>query len=376
MDRREFIGASAAAVGAALAGAATAVEVEPAIEGDTAWYDVRKWGVEGKGWAETERYFDRLPPKAHGVVRQPVWDLSRQSAGMMARFQTDAKNLRVRYTLLSSNLALPHMPATGVSGVDLYAQDTDGQFRWLAVSFPTAKAVEAQLVPEVDPSTEQRGRSYHLYLPLYNGTESLEVGVPKAAAFRAQPPRTSKPILFYGTSIMQGACASRPGIALTAILGRRLKMPVVNLGFSGNGQMEPEVGKLLAELDPAVYVIDCLPNMSPELVAQRAAPLAQQLRAARPETPILLVEDRTFTNAPFRQSARIAHHERRQALRKAFDELKRAGVGDLHYLPGDDLVGDDGEGATDGSHPNDLGMMRYADAYEPALRKLLRPVGK
>jgi lysophospholipase L1-like esterase len=160
-------------------------------------------------------------------------------------------------------------------------------------------------------------------------------------------------------------------MAFPAILGRRLRRPVLNLGFSGNGRMEPEVGALLAELDPRVYVIDCLPNMNEETVTERAVPLVRQLRQARPETPILLVEDRSFTNTPFFPARREHHRKSREALRRAFRELTGSGVERLYSLDGDHLLGLDGEAATDGSHPNDLGMVRYADAYEPVLRRIL-----
>jgi lysophospholipase L1-like esterase len=161
-------------------------------------------------------------------------------------------------------------------------------------------------------------------------------------------------------------------MAIPAILGRRLRRPVVNLGFSGNGRMEPEVGALLAELDPCVYAIDCLPNMNEETVRERAAPLVRQIRRARPDTPILLVEDRSFTNTPFFPARKEHHRKSREALRRAFRELTESGVEQLYYLDGDHLLGLDGEAATDGSHPNDLGMVRYADAYEPVLRAILK----
>src|SRR5262249_29415705 len=143
-------------------------------------------------------------------------------------------------------------------------------------------------------------REYLLYLPLYNGVKSVEVGVPKGAALTKASPRPAdhaKPLVFYGTSITQGGCASRPGMVHTAILGRRLERPVINLGFSGNGRMEREMAELLAELAPAVYVLDCLPNMDAALVAQRVEPFVRTLRKARPDTPILLVEDRSYTTA-------------------------------------------------------------------------------
>ena len=200
----------------------------------------------------------------------------------------------------------------------------------------------------------------------------MEIGVEKNSFFNPLRPRKEKPILFYGTSIMQGACASRPGLAFPAILGRRLRRPTINLGFSGNGIMEPEVASLLAELDPCVFVIDCLPNMNEKNVSERTIPLVKKLRESHSKTPILLVEDRSFTNTSFFPSIKIHHHKSRAALKKAFADLVYDGVVNLYYLDGDYLLGRDGEGATDGSHPNDLGMLRYADAYEPVLRSILK----
>jgi len=353
------------------AGRVAAAEVAPKVEDDVAWYDVTGWGVEGKGWIDTARYFDRLPAKAEGSVRAAVWNLSRHSAGMLVRFRTDATTIHARYALLSGSLAMPHMPATGVSGLDLYARDEQGRDRWLAVSRPAAQQMTLVLASDIDPLPDSQPRLYTVYLPLYNGVESLEIGVPSTCKFEPVAPRTEKPLVFYGTSIMHGACASRPGMSITGILGRRLDKPVINLGFSGNGRMEAEVGALLAELDPCVYVIDCLPNMTGAEVAERAEPLVRQLRAARPDTPILLVEDRTYTYAPFRRSARERHAASRAALRASYEKLLASGMDRLYYLAGDVLLGDDGEAATDGSHPSDLGMVRYADAYEKVLREIL-----
>jgi lysophospholipase L1-like esterase len=266
---------------------------------------------------------------------------------------------------------MPHMPATGVSGLDLYARDEQGRDRWLAVNRPDAQQMQLVLAADIDALPASQPRLYTVYLPLYNGVESLEIGVAAGCRFEPVPPRTDKPLVFYGTSIMHGACASRPGMSITGIVGRRLDRPVINLGFSGNGRMEAEVGELLAELEPSVYVIDCLPNMTGPEVAERAEPLVHQLREARPECPILLVEDRTYTYAPFRRSARDRHTAARAALRSAYQKLTEAGFERLYYLAGDPLLGDDGEAATDGSHPSDLGMMRYADAYEKVLREIL-----
>lgn len=339
----------------------------PRVEEGTTWYDVSTWGVEGKAWSDTKRYFDRLPGKAEGVARGPVWSLSRHSAGMAARFKTDASRISVRYVLLSESVAMPHMPATGVSGVDLYAKNERGQWRWLGITRPDSKNVRADLASDITAVK----REYMAYLPLYNGVESLEIGVPEQAAFEPLPPRSDKPIVFYGTSILHGGCASRPGMAFPAILGRRLDRPTINLGFSGNGKMDPEVGGWMAEIDAAAYVIDCLPNMTGPEVAERAEPLVRQLRAEHPQTPIVLVEDRTYSNAEFKPSSQERHSTSRAALKAAYERLVSGGVTGLSYLEGEHLLGDDGEATVDSSHPSDLGMMRMADALEPVLRKAL-----
>jgi len=157
----------------------------------------------------------------------------------------------------------------------------------------------------------------------------------------------------------------------TAILGRRFERPVINLGFSGNGRMEPEVATLLAEIDAAVYVIDCLPNITAADVAARTRPCVEILRKARPETPILLVEDRSYADSFLVPSKRERNRTSRAALRKVFEELKADGAQQIHYLAGEHLLGDDNEGTVDSSHPTDLGFMRQADAFAEVLRPIL-----
>ncbi len=339
------------------------------IPADVAWHDVTKWGVEGRAWGDQmrKRYFDRLPAKADGKVTPTVWGLSRDSAGMAVRFKTDATDIYVRYKLSKTALGMPHMPATGASGIDLYARDEAGKWRWVNVTKPATPQITTAIASGLAPGE----REYLAYLPLFNGVDALEFGAVAAAKFEEQAPRTAKPIVFYGTSITHGACASRPGMLHTAILGRRLDTPVVNLGFSGNGKMDAAVGELLGEVDAAVFVIDCCPNMGPDLITERCVPLIKQLRAARPSTPIILVEDRRMTNEWIRPTQKALHDGNHAALKKAYAELQAAGIAGLSYIEGDHLYGDDGEGATDASHASDLGFMRQADIFEPVLRAAL-----
>ncbi len=198
----------------------------------------------------------------------------------------------------------------------------------------------------------------------------MSIGVEKDCTFEGLKPR-SKPVVFYGTSITHGACASRPGMVHTAILGRKLDMPVVNLGFSGNGRMDQAVGEYLVQVDAAAYVIDCLPNMQPQDVTAKCIPLVEQIRKSKPETPIVLVEDRRFTNDWITPAKQKFHTDNHAALKAAYDELVKRGVTQLYYIQGDKLYGDDTEGATDASHANDLGFMRQAEIFEPVLRKAL-----
>jgi hypothetical protein len=333
------------------------------------WYDIRRLGVEGQGWQETRAPFDRLPEKAEKLVRPPVWNLSRHSAGMCVRFVTAAQVIHARWSLTSSNLAMPHMPATGVSGLDLYVKH-EGRWQWLSVGRPTQQNNQVQLASGLAAGRHE----YLLYLPLYNGVTSVELGIARdhsLARAEPRPPERRKPVVFYGTSITQGGCASRPGMVHTAILGRRLDCPVINLGFSGNGKMEPEMATLLAELDPAAYVLDCLPNMNAAEVAERVEPFVQTLRKAHPLTPILLVEDRTYANAAVLTTQRQRNSDSRAALRRCHERLMAAGVKNLHYLPGDRLLGTDGEDTVDGSHPTDLGFLRQAEAFQGVLKPLL-----
>ena len=332
------------------------------------WFDALELGLHGQGWSDTKHPYDRLPATAEGVVRDPVWNLAKRSAGFCVRFVTDSPQINARWTLRFESLAMNHMPATGVSGLDLYVRD-GGVWRWVGIGRPTAfPNNEASLLSNVPPGIHE----YALFLPLYNGVDSVKIGIAADARIaRSTGWDNKRPICIYGTSIVQGGCASRPGMAHSAILSRRLDRPVINLGFSGNGKMEPEIATLLAELDPAVYVIDAAPNMNAELIAERTEPLVREIRRARPDTPIVLVENIVYQNGWFIDASRESYTSKNTALRNAFQNLKRSRVPNIHYIATDALLGNDGDATVDGTHPTDLGFQRMADAIEPTLQKLL-----
>jgi len=343
----------------------------PSADGATFWFNALDLGLEGQGWTQLEHPYDRLPAAAKGVVPEPVWSLGHDTAGLCVRFVTDSRSVSARWSLRSQDLAMAHMPATGVSGLDLYARRTDGSWGWAGQGRPSVATGNEQVLVSGVP---EGAHEYLLYLPLYNGAESLEIGVQAGASISkapAYPPERAKAVLVWGTSIVQGGCASRPGMAYPAILARRFDRPFINLGFSGNGRMDPPVTYLIAQLDVAAYVIDCGPNLSPELVTERTEPLVRVLRAAHADTPIVLVECVPYEHSWFVAAAQASYEGKNAALKAAFDRLAAEGVPGLYYVPCDGMFGDDNESTVDGTHPTDVGFLRMADTIEPVLRKAL-----
>ncbi|MCY3017496.1 MAG: SGNH/GDSL hydrolase family protein [Planctomycetota bacterium] len=340
------------------AGTSAAGDAAPAAKDSEKWQSLAEY-LEGRGWQNTPSPFARLPVTAQAAVPKSVWSLGGNSTGLCAHFATDANSFKVRWTLTSANLAMPHMPATGASGIDLYGREGGGGWTWIANGRPGGVTNTASF-----GGVPGKPAECLLYLPLYNGVSALEISLPPGTTLQAVPAKAdrAKPIVFYGTSITQGGCASRPGLAYTSLIGRRLDWPVVNLGFSGSGKMELEMAGLIAELDARILVLDCLWNMSPEQVDERVEPFIQVLRKKHADTPILLVEDSTVrARTPTTKGAR---------LKAIYDRLSPADK-NLHFLSAKDLLGTDAEGTVDGCHPNDIGMLRHADAMTPVLRKIL-----
>jgi len=337
---------------------------------DLEWVDAKKLTVEGLGFKDVKSPYDRLPGRAEGVVPAAVWTLSRDSAGALVRFNAATTEIYARWTVTNKNLASANITAIASSGLDLYAKTDAGKWRWLGMGQPTFPETTAALITGI-PATQ---REFMVYLPLRNGVTSLEFGVPKGAAIQPGPPRAagSKSIVFYGTSITHGIGASRAGMTHVAMLGRTFNREVINLGFSGNGRMEPEVVKFVAELDPAVFVLDCLPNMNAQQVAERIVPGVKLLREAHSDTPILLVEDRNIQTGFLVEARRKANDANHAALRESFAKLQAEMVPQIYYLEGANLLGDDGEATVDGSHPTDLGFTRQAAEFERVLRPVLK----
>ncbi len=336
------------------------------------WTDAVELCIEGIGWIDTKETFHRLPAYAEGTVREVVWDLGCTTTGVTVTFATNATAIRARWRLGNPTLWANHTPIYAYSGIDLYARTPTGRWRWIGLTNEIA-GVDAECTMTFWGALDGDEHEFRAYLPLYNSVKRLEIGVPAGAEIRSVPRRKERPVVYYGTSIVHGAGASRPGMTHVAVLGRRLDYPILNMGFSGNAVMEPEVADLLAELDPSVYVLDAIPNMNAARIGEYAAPFIHRLRAVHPTTPIVLVEDRTYPAAWLTPDLERENSSRRREFKRVFATLlgEFGAEARLHYIEGDGLLGADGDGTNDGSHASDLGAIRMADALEPVLRRVL-----
>lgn len=334
--------------------------------------------VEGQAWSkESGRHFNRLPSRAEGMVRKSVYNLGAQSAGLMIRFRSNTSSIFIKYQIKNrDNIALEHMPATGVSGIDLYAIDSEGQELWCAAQRNYQDTITYSFEGLVsDASYHSLGNEYRLYLPLYSEVEWLNIGVAESSYFEPLPVRKEKPIVVYGTSIAQGACASRPGMAWTTIVSRRFDRPLINLGFSGSGLLDIPVIDLMTEIDAKIFILDCLPNLverghTDEELKNIIINATKRLRSKRPEVPVLLVEHAGYTHGFTKPDAKTAYERVNRIQSEAFFDLKKQGFDKLYYLAHEDinLRQDD---MVDGVHPTDLGMVHYADSYELKLREII-----
>lgn len=331
--------------------------------------------LEGQAWPEEVKgFYDRLPEKSENYLREIVWQLSQHGAGLKIKFKTDASKIYVRYVVKDKNYAMSHFPATGVSGVDLYALNNDGSWDWADGLYSFGDTITYTFD---NLGSDGIGRSFHLYLPLYNKVMWSEIGVAEQSYFEFQPPSNKKPIVVYGTSIAQGGCASRAGMAWTAILERNLHTPLVNLGFSGNAKMETEVIELLKDIDAEIFILDCLPNLhanTAELslaVENKYIEGVLTLKEKYADTPILLTEHAGDIPNKLDKSRREAVVNLNRSLRRAYNKLKADGVQGVYLLESNE-IGLGIESTVDGLHPTDLGMMQYARTYQNKIQEILK----
>lgn len=348
------------------------------ISAQTKWYnpmDEAYPTLQNQGFTlEIGKTYYRLPDRAEGKVTDPLWKLSRNSAGLALEFLTNADQIKFEYEV-SEPLDMPHMPSTGVSGVDLYSLDGDNNWKrhWGGYSFgDTVTYTFTSTGDTFGHSTKGRNRLYRVYLPLFNTVKWLKVGVPEGSDFKFVEKSAVKPVVIYGTSIAHGACASRPGMAWANLLNRNIGLPVVDLGFSGNGKLAPEMIDFVNEVDAQLYILDCLPNLvwkSDEEIKALATAAVKQIRAQH-STPILLVEHIGQSNMYTNEAVYNMVNTLNRGLRDAFDSLKAEGVQNLYYLSKEE-IGMTPDDYVDYIHPSDLGQQRQAAAVTKKIIPIL-----
>lgn len=341
------------------------------IEAQTVYYDAVDFPLIGKTSDATETRYERLPASLKDVSRAPVWNLGKNTSGLAIRFRTNSTSISARWEVTGDN-AMNHMTDTGIKGVDLYAWEEE-QWKPVKAGLPSGKVNERMIISNMSPTM----REFMLFLPLYDGISSLAVGVDSTATITppALPyPDTTHPILVYGTSITQGGCATRAGMSYTNILTRKLNKEVINLGFSGNGQLDYEIAELMStRKDASMFILDFIPNVNENQLIEKTRKFFDILRVANPEKPILFVETIIFPHSFYDKKVLENITEKNRLLREEFEKIKQEGDRNVYYLTHDNLIGTDGEATVDGIHLTDLGFLRIAESLHHSIQQIIHP---
>ncbi len=334
-----------------------------------------RFTTRGLWWdAENEDAYCRLPMRAKKIVRPPVWELAQHTAGARICFRSNATSMHVRAHLLGPS-SMAHMPSTGQSGVALYAGPPMQQKPW-PVAFPATN--EDHFEAELFSGKSSTMREFTLYLPLYNGLKSLDIALSPGARVRPpSSPALDKPVVFYGTSITQGGCAHNPGADYPNILGRMLNLDTINLGFSGNGQGEPELARMISEIDASLVVLDYVANAGAEGLRKTLPRFCRILRETHPTLPIAMVSRVVFSQCNHSADARLEHEKQRDVILDFYSRQRRKGDINLHVIDGNALIpfGKELAYSDAGVHPTNVGFESMAKGLAPQIEYILTQQG-
>ncbi|MFC5402837.1 SGNH/GDSL hydrolase family protein [Cohnella soli] len=327
--------------------------------------------IAGFAWFDKERKYRRLPSSPALPLPTAVDELANCTAGGQIRFRTNSSRLSLKVKLRGPS-DMYHMPATGQSGIDCYLGDPGNQHYLSTTRFdPACTEYEAEMYNW----GEKREFAVTLNFPLYQGVEEVWIGVDPDATIGAAPSYASdKPIVIYGTSITQGGCATRPGMAYPNILSRSIPMEFINLGFSGNGKGEPEVARTIAEIaNPAMLILDYEANSGTiEEISTTLPQFIHLYRERHPDVPIVVISKIQYSGDRYYEKMQSLHEGRKKVQEETVERLRREGDANIHFVDGSNLLGEDAEECTvDGVHPTDLGFIRMAKSLEPIIRELL-----
>lgn len=331
----------------------------------------RRFTIRGLAWYEEDRpVLRRLPGRAEGIVPPGVWQGGQCLASARVCFRSDTTTLKVR-AKVPGVIPYVHMPATGHSGMALYVGGPHEQKPW-GVAFPrNLDATEYE--SEFFSGISREMREYTLYLPPYNGLSSLEIGLsPGAKLAKPSAPVLAKPAVFYGTSITQGGCVNNAGGDYASVLGRALNLDVVNLGFNGCGKGEPEVARLLAEIDACLFALDYVANVDPVRLKKTLPPFVKILREAHPTTPVLIMSRIVYMASGYCDTHRAAHEQQRDTIIHFYSRQRRAGDPNIHFVDGNALIPYAADLAhVDGGHPTGAGFQLMAERLVPYVQHAL-----
>lgn len=346
------------------------------------YVDAQELRIINKGWDNTLRKYTRIPTYLQDSVRPDLWERAQCSSGIGVRFATDSRRIGVKYELLWDT-HLIHMADTGLKGTDLYVFEGDSVWRHVNTNRPylkdkddkNCKLVESTYVSNLDG----RMHEYMIYLPLYDGVNELWVKVDSGATVTPGRPELidgGKKIVAYGTSILQGGCASRTGMAATNIISRELNCEVVNVGISGEGKMDACMARAMAQIaDADLFLLDPVPNCTEMMCDTLTYGFVKILRNARPDVPIVMLEGPIYPYARYDNFFGDYLPKKNAAFRRNYERLKAERSDNLYYVTSDGLDGVEDDGTVDGIHLTDLGFRHYADKLIPILRDILTHTG-
>lgn len=330
---------------------------------------------------ETERTYARLPRYVKDSIPEgrELWDRQQCSSGIGVRFATNSTRIGCKYTLYWDTHMI-HMADTGLKGTDLYILEGDSVWRHVNTNRPyvkkdengnKTKLVESTYVSNLDGKMHE----YVIYFPLYDGIEDFSVKVDSGAVITKGSPEVinaNRRIVAYGTSILQGGCASRTGMAATNIIGRELNCEVVNLGFSGEGKQDTYIARAMATIpDVDVFLLDPVPNCTEMMCDTLTYNFVKTLRTLRPDVPIVMLEGPIYPYARYDSFFGKYLPKKNDAFRRNYERLKAENPDNLYYVTSEGLDGPEDDGTVDGIHLTDLGFLHYANKMIPILRPLL-----
>lgn len=322
---------------------------------------------------ETGKYI-RLPEEFLPECNPGVQALAWQTSGGRVRFATDSPYVMIAVELRGVSHMM-HMPRTGNSGVDIYIGArgcAEGDKRFCYTTRPSDPLEKGVQYADVKNWGVKEQREITLHLPLYNGVKTVQVGIEEGSGVWAPAPYGQpKPVLFYGSSITQGGCASRPGNNYPAHLSRWLNCNFYCLGFSGSARGEESMARHIAAMELSAFVMDYDHNAPDvEHLQKTHEPFYQIIRKAQPKLPIIMVSKPDFDGNV--ENSR----QRRDTVMRTYLNAIEAGDQNVYFVDGELLFGDrDRDACTvDGCHPNDLGFYRMAETIYPKLRAALENV--